>query len=97
MEILTIINSFVSFAILTIILIRYIKSKFYIELSKVSWTKRAYAITLWKIYFKNEYCNSSKCIFSLRFRNYKKLKEWDNARFKDGTYQQYNTSNETKK
>lgn len=89
MKYLVIFNFLVSISIICYLIYKYFP--FYIEVNKTFWCKKAYSITLWMRTSGNKFTNygSAKGLFTIPFRDRKKLDKWDYKMFKSGKYKNY--------
>jgi hypothetical protein len=85
---ITIFNTIVIFNVVAYLC--YKNFPFYLYVSKTTWCEKPYSITLMMITSgKRSGSYSSKGIFTVCFRDYKKLNEWDSKMFHSGEYRQY--------
>ena len=78
--------------IVNIIIMGYLVYKvfpFHISVNKTFWCKRVTALTIMMYTKRSEYGSSSKGLFTIPIRNYKKAEEWDGRMYKSGEYKKY--------
>lgn len=78
--------------LVNIIIIGYIcykKNPFYISVNKTFWCRKVVSLTLMRYTHREKSWSSSKGVFTLPIRNYKKMEEWDTQMLRSGEYKRY--------